>query len=92
MVGSVPVVTYFCIYMRISIPGQDKTIRLFERVTATDSQYDIFDVGLEYEDGSIDSIAVGGSFTTAKAWVRKLDEAKQKKEVTNVTPIVATVA
>ena len=74
-------------FMRISIPGQDKTIRLFERVAATDSQYDIFDVGLEYEDGSIDSIAVGGSFATAKAWVRKLDEAKQTKEDSKVSPI-----
>ena len=74
--------TYALYIMRFKIPGQDINVRLFERVTTTDSQYDIFDVGVEQEDGSIDSIAVGGSFSYAKSLVRKADEkaAERKAE------------
>ena len=55
--------------MRFQLPfNDDITVRLFERVETTDSQYDIVDCGLEYEDGSIDSLAVGGSFSSLKKW------------------------
>ena len=37
--------------MRFKIPGKDVTVRLFERVETVDNQYDIFDVGLQQEDG-----------------------------------------
>ena len=60
--------------MRIRIPGQQVKVRLFERVETTDNQYDIFDVGIEQEDGSIDSLVVGGSFSYAKSLCRKADE------------------
>lgn len=60
--------------MRIRIPGQQVKVRLFERVETTDNQYDIFDVGIEQEDGSIDSFVVGGSFSYAKSLCRKADE------------------
>jgi len=75
--------------MRFKIPGQDVRVRLLERVETTDSQYDIFDVGLEQQDGSIDSIVVGGSFSYAKSLLdamdRKRDEAKAEKAY-NATP------
>ena len=60
--------------MRIRIPGQQVRVRLFERVETVDNQYDIFDVGIEQEDGSIDSVVVGGSFSYAKSLCRKADE------------------
>ena len=55
--------------MRFKLPFNDSiTIRAFERVDTVDTQYDIVDVGLEYSDGSIDSLAVGGSFSSLKRW------------------------
>ena len=47
--------------MRFKIPGRDIQVRIVERVMTNDPQYDIFDVGIEYEDGSIDSLVVPGS-------------------------------
>ena len=66
--------------MRFKIPGQDVSVRLFHRVETVDSQYDIFDVGLEQEDGSIDSIVVGGSFSYAKSLVDAMDRKKDEKK------------
>ena len=66
--------------MRIKIPGQEFSVRLFERVETTDTQYDIFDVGLEQEDGSIDSIVVGGSFSYAKSLCDAMDRKKDEKK------------
>ena len=62
--------------MRFKIPGRNTNVRLFERVETTDPQYDIFDVGIEYEDGSIDSLVVpgSGSYASAKASVKRIDE------------------
>ena len=60
--------------MRFRIPGKDLNVRLFERVKTVDSQYDIFDCGIEQADGSIDSIVVGGSFSYAKSLVKAIDE------------------
>ena len=68
--------------MRFKIPGQDVSVRLFERVSTTDSQYDIFDVGLEQADGSIDSMVVGGSFSYAKSLVKAMDKKAADKKTT----------
>lgn len=55
--------------MRFKLPFNDRTtVRLFERVETVDAQYDIVDVGLEYDNGRVDSIAVGGSFHSLKKW------------------------
>lgn len=68
--------------MRFKIPGRNTNVRLFERVETTDPQYDIFDVGIEYADGSIDSLVVpgSGSYASAKAFVNRIDE-KAEAEV-----------
>ena len=55
--------------MRFKLPFNNRVrVRLFEPVGTTDPQYSIVDCGLEYNDGSIDSVAVGGSFATLKGW------------------------
>ena len=55
--------------MRFKLPfNSSVTVRMFERVETTDPQYDIVDCGLEYETGRIDSLAVGGSFSSLKSW------------------------
>ena len=80
--------------MRFRIPGQDLNVRLFERVETVDSQYDIFDCGLEQADGSIDSIVVGGSFSYAKSLVKAIDEkaeAKKAEATKPATPVAAEV-
>ena len=68
--------------MRFKIPGRTTSVRLFERVETTDPQYDIFDVGIEYEDGSIDSLVVPGSgaYSSAKAFVKSIDEKAQAEK------------
>ena len=76
--------------MRFKIPGRKLNVRLFERVETTDSQYDIFDVGVEQADGSIDSIVVGGSFSYAKSLVRAMD--KEAEDKTTTTPLAAVPA
>tara|TARA_R110002012_G_scaffold311195_1_gene520534 strand:- start:52 stop:285 length:234 start_codon:yes stop_codon:yes gene_type:complete len=75
--------------MRFKIPGQDVRVRLFERVETVDSQYDIFDVGLEQSDGSIDSMVVGGSFSYAKSLVEAMDK---KAEDNKATPTISVVS
>ena len=64
--------------MRFKIPGQDLNVRLFERVVCNDGQYDVFDVGIEQADGTIDSIAVGGSFAYAKSLIKTMDANAEK--------------
>jgi len=61
--------------MRFQLPFTDNvTVRFFETVETVDTQYDIVDTGLEYEDGSIDSLCFGGSFATLrKAVLNKED-------------------
>jgi hypothetical protein len=56
--------------MRFKVPSQGLTVRLFERVKTNDDQYDVFDIGIEQPDGSIDSLVVGGSFVSAKRFVQ----------------------
>ena len=45
----------------INLPGTKTKFRCFERVATVDPQYNIYDVGLEYEHGAIDSLVVPGS-------------------------------
>ncbi len=77
--------------MRFKVPGQSVSVRLFERVATVDNQYDIFDVGIEQEDGSVDSIVVGGSFSFAKSLIsdanKRRDEKKAEAETTE--PVTA---
>lgn len=57
----------------IRIPGTDLSLRLFDRVETGDTQYDVFDVGVQHADGGIDSIAVGGSFYSAKKAINNMN-------------------
>lgn len=71
--------------MRFKLPGSRVNIRLFERVATVSDTYDIFDVGVEFTDKDkqvlkIDSIAVGGSFASAKAAISAFDEKQEKKQ------------
>ena len=86
---SLSIVHLLTLFMRFQIPGRDVHVRLFERVGTSDAQYDIFDVGLEQADGTIDSIAVGGSFSYAKSLIKKANEAKDAKPVED--PMIAVV-
>ena len=67
--------------MRIRIPGTQCHIRLFEAVATKDNQYQIYDVGIEYDHGGIDSIAVGGSAYSAKEAIKNLDKKGLEKKV-----------
>ena len=78
--------------MRFKIPGQDVSVRLFERVKTTDSQYDIFDIGLEQSDGSIDSMVVGGSFSYAKSLVKAMDKKAESKKAEAAVTVDTTEA
>ena len=63
--------------MRFKLPFNDSiTVRLFEKVETVDDTYRIVDVGAEYTDGSIDSVAVGGNFSSLSSWcgVKEKDE------------------
>ncbi len=60
--------------MMFPIPRSDKQARFCEPVLTVDSQYDIVDFGLQHADGSIDSLAIGGAFTSAKRWYKEFDE------------------
>ncbi len=75
--------------MRIRIPGRDVHVRLMERVVTADEQYDIFDTGVEYNDGTIDSIAVGGSFATVKRLAAQADADALKKRTVETDAEVA---
>ena len=61
------------------IPGTTVQVRLFDPVETTDTQYNVYDVGVQYDDGGIDSMVVGGSFYSAKKWMGKLDDKAAKK-------------
>ena len=60
--------------MLLAIPNTKVTARIFETVKTEDAQYNIVDLGVQYEDGGIDSLAVGGSFHSLKKAVRKNNE------------------
>jgi hypothetical protein len=76
--------------MRFKIPGKSVNVRLFERVQTVDSQYDIFDVGLEQADGSIDSMVIGGSFSYAKSLVKAIDQKATEAKTEPVLEVVPT--
>jgi hypothetical protein len=78
--------------MRFRIPGRDINVRLFERVETVDSQYDIFDCGLEQADGTIDSVVIGGSFSYAKSLVTAIDEKAEAKKAAEPVAVVAVAA
>ena len=86
--------TYICNSMRFKIPGQDISVRLFHPVTTTDEQYTIVDCGIEQADGSIDSLAFGGSFSYAKSLVAAMDRKKdeEKAEASYKMDVVDTTA
>ena len=65
--------------MEFRIPGSDTHVRIAERVKTVDDQYDIVDFGARHSDGSIDSIAVGGSFAYLKSLAAKADERSEKR-------------
>ena len=55
--------------MRFKLPfNSNVTVRLFEKVETVDDTYRIVDVGAEYSTGRIDSIAVGGNFSSLSSW------------------------
>ena len=55
--------------MRFNLPfTPGVTVRLFEKVETVDDTYRIVDAGLEYDTGRIDSIAVGGNFSSLSSW------------------------
>ena len=63
--------------MRFKLPfNSNVTVRLFEKVETVDDTYRIVDVGAEYTTGRIDSIAVGGNFSSLSSWcgVKKDEE------------------
>ena len=66
--------------MRFKVPGRSLNIRLFHPVETVDTQYNIVDCGIEQEDGSIDSIVFGGSFSYAKSLVQAMDKKAEEKK------------
>ena len=67
--------------MKFNLPfNSNVTVRFFERVETVDTTYDIADVGLQYSNGSIDSVAVGGNFSTLKESLRSEEEKKAEKK------------
>ena len=65
--------------MRFRIPGTTVTARIVEAVETTDPQYDVFDVGIEHEDGGIDSVVVGASAYSLKKAVENINQAADEK-------------
>ena len=55
--------------MRFKLPFNNRvTVRFFEPVETVDDTYRIVDLGAEYATGRIDSIAVGGNFSSLSSW------------------------
>ena len=65
--------------MQFRIPGTQLQVRAFERVKTVDTQYDVFDLGVQHNNGDIDSVVVGGSFATVKNWAKSQDDKAAKK-------------
>ena len=80
---------YTTFTMRFRIPGKSIHVRIFEPVQTTDEQYYIYDTGLDYGDGTIDSVAVGGSFATLKRLANEADEKSLQKRQDTVETTVA---
>ena len=76
--------------MRFKLPFNDRVhVRLFEKVETVDDTYRIVDTGLEYDDGSIDSVAVGGNFTSLSSWcgVKEKEEEYVPEESTEAPTV-----
>ena len=71
--------------MRFRIPGQSIHVRVMEPVATVDSQYHIYDTGIDYADGTVDSIAVGGAFATLKRLSDEADAKSLKKRQEQAT-------
>ena len=56
-----------------------RPLRIMEPVTTEDTQYHIFDTGVDYADGTVDSIAIGGAFATVKRLSDRADDASLRK-------------
>jgi hypothetical protein len=68
--------------MRFQLPFTDGVqVRLFESVETVVPTYHIRDVGLEYRDGSIDSVAMGVSLVDRSS--RKDDDGTNSPNSTN---------
>ncbi len=66
--------------MLINIPGQKFSLRFFEPVQTVDTQYKIVDVGIQHDNGGIDSVADGFSAHTAtSAWNKAAAKDAKKK-------------
>ena len=65
--------------MRFRIPGRSVHVRIFEPVATVDEQYHIFDTGVDYGNGEVDSIAIGGASATIKRLSNNADEASLKR-------------
>ena len=78
--------------MLFKIPGKPVSVRLFERVETVNDSYDIFDIGLQQDDGSIDSIVVGGNFSYAKSLGKAMDKKAEDKKAAPPVTIVPDVA
>ena len=58
---------------RIRWPGTQSHVRVFHPVETVDPQYHVYDTGIEDSAGNIDSLAIGGSFASAKRWLAAAD-------------------
>jgi len=65
---------YALIIMRFQFPGTRTHVRLFHDVPTNDEQYTVVDCGVEYADGGIDSLAIGGSFYSAEKLIASLND------------------
>ena len=65
--------------MRFRIPGQSIHVRVFEPVETVNQQYHVYDTGIDYGNGDIDSVAVGGAFATLEKLANRADEESLKK-------------
>ena len=78
--------------MLIKLGKTGRNIRLFQKVETVDNQYDIRDIGIEHEDGGIDSLVVGGSFYSLKKVIANADaEARESRQVVTAAPAVQGV-
>ena len=78
--------------MRFRIPGTTVTARIVEAVETADPQYDVFDLGIEHEDGGIDSIVVGASAYSLKKTVENLNRVADEKKADADTEASAAAA
>ena len=61
-----------------------RTLLLGSKVDVNDplGQYHCFEVGVMHADGAKDSIVIGGAFSTAKSFLKKLEDDANATEAT----------